>query len=70
MRGGGSRGKEAFDKLASDIEGLWDETVGEKGTLQACFVVPGLVARERGLVIPDVSLKFQVLWIVKFWGMY
>lgn len=55
VRGGGTRSKEDFDKLAKDIEGLWDETVEEKGTLQACFVVPGLVARERGLVIPDVS---------------
>lgn len=60
VRGGGTRSKEAFDKLARDIEGLWDETVGEVGTLQAAFVVPGLVARERGLVIPDVS-EFQIL---------
>lgn len=55
MRGGGTRGKEAFDKLAKDIEELWDSIVGEKGTMGAVFVVPGIVARERGFVIPDVS---------------
>jgi phenylpyruvate tautomerase PptA (4-oxalocrotonate tautomerase family) len=58
VRGGGGRGQAGFDKLAKEVEGLWYKTVGadREFRLQAVFIVPGLVARERGLAIPVVSI--------------
>lgn len=60
LRGGGSRGQEAFDKLAEDIHTIWNEVVGYDGKNQAkelhgVFIMPGLIARERGFAIPPVS---------------
>jgi hypothetical protein len=56
VRGGGGRGQAGFDKLAKEIEGFWNEVVSKGEKLQAVFIVPGLVARERGLAIPVVSV--------------
>jgi phenylpyruvate tautomerase PptA (4-oxalocrotonate tautomerase family) len=69
VRGGGTRGKEAFDKLARDIEGLWDSTVGGEETLGGVFVVPGIVARERGFVIPEV-ISFLGGLDLRDWGQW
>jgi phenylpyruvate tautomerase PptA (4-oxalocrotonate tautomerase family) len=60
VRGGGTRGQEAFDKLAEDIQSIWNEVVGDDGTsnekeLHGVFIMPGLIARERGFAIPPVS---------------
>lgn len=56
VRSGKSRGKETFDGLAEGVEKIWHEVMGVKGPgLSGVFVVPGLVAREVGLAIPEVS---------------
>jgi phenylpyruvate tautomerase PptA (4-oxalocrotonate tautomerase family) len=60
VRSGGNRGSAMFDKLAEEIEGIWDDVVGPKGegpekVLQAVAIVPGLTAREEGFAIPIVS---------------
>jgi phenylpyruvate tautomerase PptA (4-oxalocrotonate tautomerase family) len=62
VRGGGTRSHEAFAELAKEIEKLWydmlgvkmDGNLGEK-ELYAVFIVPGIVAREKGFAIPEVS---------------
>jgi phenylpyruvate tautomerase PptA (4-oxalocrotonate tautomerase family) len=56
VRGGGARGQAGFDKLAKDMEQGWDEVVGQGSKLRGVFILPGLVARERSLAIPVVSI--------------
>ncbi|EPE25671.1 cis-3-chloroacrylic acid dehalogenase, putative [Glarea lozoyensis ATCC 20868] len=66
VRGGGGRGQEGFDKLAKEMEACWDEVVGNQEKLQGIFIVPGLVARERGLAIPVVGKEAQ--WLEENWS--
>ncbi|KAH6679161.1 hypothetical protein B0J14DRAFT_580185 [Halenospora varia] len=65
VRGGGGRSQEHFDRLAESIEGIWDDVIGEKGSLQAVFIVPGIVARERGLRIPPAGEEGK--WMDESW---
>ncbi|KAF4629101.1 hypothetical protein G7Y89_g9048 [Cudoniella acicularis] len=66
VRGGGSRSQSAFDKLAEEVEKIWDEVTGLKGSLQAVFIVSGIVARERGLRIPPVGEEGK--WMDDNWS--
>ncbi|KAH8684336.1 hypothetical protein BGZ60DRAFT_164463 [Tricladium varicosporioides] len=65
VRGGGGRSQEHFDKLAESVEEIWNDVTGEKGTLQAVFIVPGIVARERGLRIPPAGEEGK--WMEESW---
>ncbi|KAF7553398.1 hypothetical protein G7Z17_g3637 [Cylindrodendrum hubeiense] len=66
VRGGSSRSPDDFAKLAKEIEAIWDDVVGRKESdigpgnpkiLQAVFVVPGIVAREEGIAIPQAGME-------------
>lgn len=73
LRSGSSRSPEVLAKLAQDVERVWYETWGiinyeqtmkrnevGKKELQAVFIIPGLVAREKGVSIPKVCPRYQV----------
>ena len=66
VRSGGSRSSEMMDKLAEEVEGIWDDVVkgsggnGYEKVLQAVAIVPGLTAREEGFAIPAVSSALSV----------
>lgn len=70
--GGGQEGEEkGKEKEGNDESG----EVGEKGRdwsdgrrLQAVYIVPGLVARESGLRIPDAGGERQ--WLQANWGTF
>jgi phenylpyruvate tautomerase PptA (4-oxalocrotonate tautomerase family) len=69
LRSGRARSSQVLAKLAQEVERVWFETLGvsdyegkvkggeiEEMELHAVFIVPGLVARERGFAIPEVRV--------------
>jgi len=62
VRSGRTRTVDVLATLAKEVEGLWYEALGKgdmkrgEGDLSAVFIVPGLVAREKGVAIPEVCI--------------
>jgi phenylpyruvate tautomerase PptA (4-oxalocrotonate tautomerase family) len=77
VRSGPSRSSKDFDRLAEDIDGIWDDVVGLKEgdsrvgnekVLQCVFVVPGITAREEGFAIPPAGQEGA--WFKENWSAF
>ncbi|KAE9379940.1 hypothetical protein N431DRAFT_458927 [Stipitochalara longipes BDJ] len=81
VRSGRGRSSEVFGRLAREVEQLWYEVLGVQNSetiskrwevgneeLHAVFIVPGLVAREKGFAIPEAGEEGP--WLEQNWDTF